>query len=226
MVPTLSSRIPSSLKKARHSYINELLPRAMRREILKVRPLSPLIVPPLPTQNFLIIYTRLFSEITTSTVLVRDAWMMNGTTVWRDGAVSSAKMAGYRQGRTLSALCAVISSVHIVTIILFIQFWFHSFNDWLFVVTLPPSPRVHHCFRLGSLEVRQKNFLEGVLVIITPCAHLVFALCHATYLMLLYHKPSFAYLAALRLQNHASHLFDGWNRWYNLFWVNHVFISL
>ncbi|EYB98470.1 hypothetical protein Y032_0131g1646 [Ancylostoma ceylanicum] len=35
MVPTLSSRIPSSLKEAKHSYINELLPRAMRREILK-----------------------------------------------------------------------------------------------------------------------------------------------------------------------------------------------
>ncbi|KJH42139.1 MYND finger [Dictyocaulus viviparus] len=35
MVPTLKSRIPSSLKDARHSYVNELLPRYLRREILK-----------------------------------------------------------------------------------------------------------------------------------------------------------------------------------------------
>ncbi|CAJ0602696.1 unnamed protein product [Cylicocyclus nassatus] len=35
MVPTSSSRVPSSLEEAKHSYINELMPRSMRREILK-----------------------------------------------------------------------------------------------------------------------------------------------------------------------------------------------
>ncbi|KAJ1349928.1 hypothetical protein KIN20_005607 [Parelaphostrongylus tenuis] len=35
MVPTLNSRIPLSLNDARHSYINELLPKSLRREILK-----------------------------------------------------------------------------------------------------------------------------------------------------------------------------------------------
>ncbi|KAK6018469.1 hypothetical protein OSTOST_15941, partial [Ostertagia ostertagi] len=35
MVPTDLSRMPLSLKEARHSYINDLLPRKMRRDILK-----------------------------------------------------------------------------------------------------------------------------------------------------------------------------------------------
>ncbi|VDN24644.1 unnamed protein product [Cylicostephanus goldi] len=35
MVPTSTLRPPSSLGEAKHSYINELMPRSMRREILK-----------------------------------------------------------------------------------------------------------------------------------------------------------------------------------------------
>ncbi|ETN69326.1 hypothetical protein NECAME_05309 [Necator americanus] len=37
MIPTLWSKTPLTLKEAKHSYINELMPRTMRQEILKVR---------------------------------------------------------------------------------------------------------------------------------------------------------------------------------------------